>query len=151
MSPVGCNAPDLCPCSSMGGEVGAQGANAALQQWTVRSYPLRSGVAVGSPSVTSSRAALLWDCSGCCNLHSPQHPKVALGITLSGGLVVLEEEESSKLAAIAHFLLPVQKLKSPCSPAGTDHPTCTTTYAAATGTSLAPHSSQVSGKGLRWI
>lgn len=56
---------------------------------------------------------------------------------------MLEEGESSKLAAIAHFLLPVQKPKSPCSPPGTDHPTCTTIYT----TSLAPYSSQVIGGG----
>jgi len=148
---MGCSTPKLCPRSSMGNELGAQGANKALQLWTVRSYSSRSGAAVGSPGVTSSRAVLLWDCFGCCNLPSPQHPKAALGINSIRRPCSAGGREKQKLTTTAHFLLPVQKPKSPCSPPGTDHPTCTTIYAAATGASLPPHSPQVSGKGLRWV
>ncbi|XP_065605047.1 signaling lymphocytic activation molecule isoform X1 [Cyrtonyx montezumae] len=57
--------------------------------------------------------------------------------------------EDSTVHTIYSQVQRVEKQKSPSSPVGTDHPTCTTIYAAATGT--VPHSPQVSGKGLRWV
>ncbi|XP_031462182.1 signaling lymphocytic activation molecule-like isoform X1 [Phasianus colchicus] len=59
--------------------------------------------------------------------------------------------EDSTVHTIYSQVQRVEKPKSPCSPLGTDHPSCTTIYTAATGTSLAPHSSQVSRKELRWF
>lgn len=46
---MGCSTPKLCPRSSMDNELGAQGANKALQLWTVRSYSSRSGGGCGLP------------------------------------------------------------------------------------------------------
>uniref|UniRef100_A0A8B9I2U0 Ig-like domain-containing protein n=1 Tax=Anser brachyrhynchus TaxID=132585 RepID=A0A8B9I2U0_9AVES len=51
----------------------------------------------------------------------------------------------SDLSGTAHPLLPAQKQKIPCSPPGTEHPSCTTIYAAATG--LPPDTAQAPG----WI
>lgn len=50
--------------------------------------------------------------------------------------------EDSTVHTIYSQVQRVEKPKSPCSPPGTDHPTCTTIYAAATGASLPPHSPQ---------
>ncbi|OXB70583.1 UNVERIFIED_CONTAM: hypothetical protein H355_011524 [Colinus virginianus] len=50
--------------------------------------------------------------------------------------------EDSTVHTIYSQVQRVEKQKSPSSPMGTDHPTCTTIYAAATGTSLVPHSPQ---------
>ncbi|XP_072214569.1 signaling lymphocytic activation molecule-like [Excalfactoria chinensis] len=50
--------------------------------------------------------------------------------------------EDSTVHTIYSQVQRVEKPKPPCSPPGTDHPTCTTIYAAATSASLPPYSPQ---------